>query len=116
MVVFCDHFFHYREQLYALELQGLKNYAHQVADAIIFKDAITVWIHRLFLEEAVKGLEEGKVLLKLLGKDHVQEVLKVDLHRVFFVFGALVAQDFWSIDISLSERYDIVSTMRRITS
>jgi len=56
------------------------------------------------------------VLLELLGKDHVQEVLKVDLQRVFIFFGPLVAQDFWSIDISRSERDYIVSTMRRVTS
>jgi hypothetical protein len=56
------------------------------------------------------------MLLELLVKDHVQEVLKVDLHRVFIFFVPLVAQDFWSIDISRSERDDIVSTLRRVTS
>jgi hypothetical protein len=56
------------------------------------------------------------VLLELLCKDHVQEVLKVDLEGVFIFFGPLVAQDFWSIHISLSERDNIVSPMRRVTS
>ena len=56
------------------------------------------------------------MLLELLGKDYIQEVLKVDLQRVFILFGPLVAQDFWSIHISLSERDNIVSPMRRVTS
>lgn len=46
MVVFCDDFFDYWEHLHALELQGLENYAHKIADASVVEDAITVWIHR----------------------------------------------------------------------
>ena len=67
MVVFCDDFFDYWEHLHALELQSLENYAHEIADASVVEDAITVWIHRWLLEESVEGLEEGQVLLKLLG-------------------------------------------------
>ena len=56
------------------------------------------------------------MLLELLGKDHVQEVLKVDLEGVFIFFSSLVAQNFWSINISLSKRDNIISPMRRVTS
>jgi len=59
VVIFCDDFFDYWKHLYALELQGLENYAHQVCDAIIVEDAVTVWVHRRFLEEAIKWLKEG---------------------------------------------------------